>query len=365
MGSAWSQDPWTTADQFAARGGYFNSVAGTVPGIVYSGGGSWTIRKSLDGGATWTTDADTPQGGPLNAMAVDLSGAAYAAGNGPPDYWLVRKSAPGSWASVDTFQLYPGQVSIPRGMAISPATGSIFVAGQGDDSSGRRWVVRRSNDEGATWTTVDSFQARARYGAIAYTAAVDLAGRVYVGGEAITKSNVHWGYSWIVRRSADNGGTWTTVDAFDPDPKYQATASSFATDGIGTVYAAGYAGDPNGNQGSSWIVRKSSTGLAGSWTTVDAIRFYPGHTSIARSLTIDAQGAIYVAGWAWDGANNHWLVRKSLNGGATWSLSDQFPTVPGGNSVAYGIGWTASGLFATGQYWDTVTGYWVARKLGG
>src|SRR5439155_17629554 len=65
----------------------------------------WYVRRSLDGGATWST-VDAYAGGQAKGIGADAPGNIYAVGaNG--SHWIVRKSTNGgaSWATVDDF--YP------------------------------------------------------------------------------------------------------------------------------------------------------------------------------------------------------------------------------------------------------------------
>jgi hypothetical protein len=94
------------------------------------------------------------------------------------------------------------------------ADGTLYLAG--DDSihvahsSTAAWVVQRSSDGGANWTTIRTFSlggATAQVRGIT----VDSAGMLIVCGMAFDSG----GYShWIVETSADRGDTWVTRDVF-------------------------------------------------------------------------------------------------------------------------------------------------------
>ncbi len=61
--------------------------------------------------------------------------------------------------------------------------------------------------------------------------------------------------------------TWQVVDDYVlTSPSSSAIGASFATDPQGAIYVAGYAKDASGKK--HGIIRKSSTGLSGSWTTL-------------------------------------------------------------------------------------------------
>jgi hypothetical protein len=109
------------------------------PSTVYAGTSADGVFRSVDSGATWTaTSADLPPV-PVNAMAVDASGALYV-GN---DFSLYRSRDQGaSWTDV---QLWTTVSSL----AVDPGTGTLYAASpDGSIHSG----VLMSTDGGDTWT---------------------------------------------------------------------------------------------------------------------------------------------------------------------------------------------------------------------
>jgi hypothetical protein len=94
--------------------------------------------------------------------------------------WLVRKSANGgaSWSNVD--YVTNGWPAYARSLVVDPL-GRIFAVGfQGTTTAS--WLVRASADGGATWTTTDSFLPSGYTGAQAESAAVDALGNICVVG---------------------------------------------------------------------------------------------------------------------------------------------------------------------------------------
>jgi hypothetical protein len=293
-------------------------------------------------------------------MTSDAIGGVYAVGsayNGlGGSRWIVRKLSAGAWATVDDFGLAPDQSATAKGAAVSP-DGSIFVVGGGASAASiaNRWIVRRSDDGGATWTTVDDFQAAADKRAAAAGVGVDSNGRVFVSGFGVTKANANGGSSWVVRRSTDNGDTWTSVDTYTPGKIFSAMGNSLTIDSSGNILVAGYRSDKTELH---WIVRKSTTGNAGSWTNVDDYQYNSTSNSQANAITTDPSGAVFVTGNGAAGSIYHWVVRKSLDGGSTWSISDD---------VVQGTGWavanTPSGVFSAGLGRTSSAGNWIVRQL--
>src|SRR5438093_13476270 len=134
-----------------------------------SGPNHWIVRRTSDGGLTWTTVDDYAPGGILtqpNGIAVDAAGNVYVAGAADfanPYYdthWVIRKGIGGTnFSSVDSFPTS----SSANAVYAHPIAG-IFAAGNGPIATNKfgavanGWVVRRSTDGGAIWNTVDAFQ---------------------------------------------------------------------------------------------------------------------------------------------------------------------------------------------------------------
>ena len=73
--------------------------------------------------------------------------------------------------------------------------------GAGDDdpdSQIKRWLVRRSQDGGGSWETVDDFRLSG-WGAVARDIARDSRGSLYVIGDAVDETQAR---NWLVRKMA-------------------------------------------------------------------------------------------------------------------------------------------------------------------
>jgi sugar lactone lactonase YvrE len=232
---------YSTVDSFAA-GGYAvaQSVVVAPNGAIFVAGHTnytattkhssityaiWTVRRSLDGGATWAT-VDSAIDGQPRGIGADASGNVYVVGesvldgvdlynysfsaeNATSGHWLVLRSTDGgnSWATVDDF--YPCVTTktgtqCPFGVAANAfaadAHGNLFVAGclrQAANASTQQWVVRESLGGTGAWTTVDTFQYVLNQASAPETIAADSFGNVLVGGWGMDSSGVHW----LVRRN--------------------------------------------------------------------------------------------------------------------------------------------------------------------
>jgi hypothetical protein len=300
---------------------YYNAVACDAAGNIYAAGiyyddaglgpNHWVVRRSTDGGATWSTVDDyvsAPDAWATepNAIAADAAGNVYVVGYYNDDSangygWIVRKGIGGSnFATVGTLPSgWPGATSI----FVHPTAG-IFVAGQSyifvNGHGVSAWIVRRSQDGGATWSTMDAFygsvstgRATTYYQGQPLAIGADAFGNIYVAGElAIPNKSFLALWEWVVRKSSNGGNSWSTVDTFQLSTGYSAWASAFVADSNGNLFAAGWGSG-------KWIVRENPGGI-GTWQTVDVV------AGVADAITADRLGHVFVGG----SGNGHWLVRK-------------------------------------------------------
>jgi hypothetical protein len=338
---------WALMDDYVNTANpVYRGIAADSAGNIYAAGfdydGSvetWFTRRSTDGGGTWSTvdllSLGTPVARPL-ALATDEAGNVYAAGEVQTnavlgnDLWLVRKgTSVNPWATVDLFGTPMKLVRwTPKGVFCHPTAG-IFVVGQAagqpiTSKSGTTfpelWTVRRSQDGGASWTTVDTYYLGGSPLNASWASGVgaDSAGNLYVVGTASLPSGKAYYWSWIVRMSSDGGNSWTTVDQFPPSSPSShpsALAAAFGSDPGGNLFVAGYDNQGPSGFGSAssqrWIVREGHGG-ANSWQTVDTFQYVAGRASQPAAVVGDNSGHIYVAGHGADAAGvNHWLVRKN------------------------------------------------------
>ena len=303
--------------------GNLYSVGQLWPTASTTGEAYWYVRKSADGGQSWSTvDQYEYSPGEWNwpiGFAADNAGGVYVVGevkavtttgsskNKQVIHWLVRKSSDGgqTWTVADDVPNYEACAA-----AVVPNVG-VFVAGPYFAGT---WQVRKSvSGDFGTWSTVDGPLANAA----ARGGCRDSQGNIYVAGEQFIttgslKRQATGTYGWISRRSSDGGGTWTTDDTFTIVPPAQnqntpgALAAGAGTDSAGNAVVVGSASDGTYNH---WIVRKHDA-ATGQWMTLDD--FQPGNGAAAEGVATDAAGHLLVMGYAnsGDGTGNHWVVRE-------------------------------------------------------
>lgn len=257
----------------------------------------------------------------------------YAMDSTDQEHWIVRKSADrgASWTTVEDFQLISGKGSIGLGLLSQPSGGLISV-GYALGVTAFEWVVRRSLDAGTTWTTPERFQLAVDKTASANAITQDSGGTTYVMGLASDDSNV---YHWLVRKSTDGGATWSTVDDYNAASGKDASAEGGAFDQSGALYVTGNA--TNGSDISRWTVRKTLDGGA-TWLLSDEYTKDGVNSSIASSAAVDYENTVIVAGYARNGSSVPvWTIRKSTDGGSTWATVDEYSLSDGQESQANSV----------------------------
>lgn len=329
------------------------------------------VRRSTNGGASWSVVDDyqlsagkASYGG---AIVISASGTLYTSGSATDAsdlrHWIVRRSTDGgtSWSTLDDYQLSSSHNALGGAVYLAPLSGHLFVVGNANDASDlTHWIVRRSTDGGTSWSTVDDFQLSSTWHSAGRSIVEDRFGNLYAAG---------YGYDaqlkgrWIVRKSTNGGTTWSTVDNFVKVAGFDATAAAITTDFAGNIYVAGSVKEALGGPW-GWVVRKSTNGGT-TWSIVNEYRLDASRSAVVNNLRSDIFGNIYVTGWAEDGSGVfHWIVRRSADAGATWGTIDDYMKAGGTDSSAGSIGNDTSGnVYIMGYGKDATSQHWTIRKM--
>lgn len=332
-----------------------------------SSGSAWTMGPSDDGDDSQTGGFDSAANafarieGPTRILVAgyDLSGGVKR--------WYVKLSADegASWSDSDTFQIGGAEAearSIATGIAVSGEIHS-YAAGYATDGTQKKFIVRRRLNSTGAWSLVSNYELETGSDAEAFGVAVGPDNEVYAVGSGEDDGSKHW----VARRSADLAASFSPLST-GPGERFQyvdgadAEARAVVVGSDGATYVAGWASDGSARR---WITRKSSDG-GETWTTVDDFQLVSGSDAEPRSLAVDSTGAFYAAGYASDGTARRWIVRKSRADGESWQTIDDFQLADGETASAMGIAVRTDGtIFVTGE--ATVGGvkHWVTRRSSG
>jgi hypothetical protein len=304
-------------------------------------------------------------GGLVADSAGNIYVAGQAYGNDPTNHWIVRRSTDGgsSWALVDDFG--PGSSAAQPYGVTADAAGNVYVIGMANHASLNDfvWTVRRGLG-GTSFTTVDTFGGNA--GSQAQAIYADPTAGIFAVGSANVPGTKGYKYTtaWIVRRSTDRGATWSTVDSFQLSQNVTSCAFGVGADPHGNLYVVGQGLITSGkNHYGHWIVRKSTNGGT-SWSTVDNYQLGTSANSAAVGFVADSSGNLFVAGWGevTSGGNRHWIVRKNPGGTGAWATDDDFQYVSGPNTQPFAITANASGNVFVGGAGSSSSEHWLVRK---
>ncbi len=317
------------------------------------------VREKLAGTTAWTTILDyadfddVPATGTVNTIsgiAIDkfnnvfVTVIDHGSFNDTLALVLERKADQSAFSVIDTRTdgLYHS--------ITADASGNVFAAGSIIETVGgvraSHWVVRKLAVGKTAFTTVDDFAYRNKqvstYQPATGIAVIDsgAAAGIYVFGAPIAYEN------WVVRKSSDGGKTWKTVEDFDIDATNINTYNlprALAPGADGSVYVVGVATYGNTQH---WIVRKSASGNAGTWSTDFDIGGTDKFTNFSSGnrIIVDSSGNLLMTGQS----NGQMLIyTKSYNAHTkkygSWSLTDQIDSPDGRTVAATGLAFDNTG----------------------
>jgi len=154
-------------------------------------------------------------------------------------------------------------------------------------------------------------------------------------GTIYAVGNTYTTWSQLVLGSSDSGSSWSVLDDFAPPGRHVDFFGLFdlgggiTSDPAGNLYVSGLSyPDEFSNAEAQWYVRRSTDGGA-TWTTVDAFVKSPVDANADDiGIAADASGNAYVSGCDFyqSGSNFSplWTIRKGV-GGTSFSTVDMLP----------------------------------------
>lgn|GEM_PF-1964157 len=264
------------------------------------------LLKSVDGGATWTATVLKSESHADGCLLLGHGPSVHAISN---TYDFARHfysgDSGGTWSEGEVLvytERFYNNISkllvLPSGKYLTVG----FVNYMDKTQLYQPWYVGLSSDQGATWTQPGTF-VQPGYNWDTYDAAYDSLGNIYVlGGEWKNKAA-------RIRKSTDQGATWSdsefyTQPTYPSDPFSGENSPKLAVDKDDNVYYGAYYWDTSVSKGKLEL-RKSTAG-GSSWSTV---KIFPENSTYAsfgiRDLKVDA-------------ANNLWLASRERNSSGTY-----------------------------------------------
>ncbi|MCB1173810.1 MAG: exo-alpha-sialidase [Leptospiraceae bacterium] len=274
-----------------------------------------TYRNSSPG-AVDSIDTLSTTGATPGHVAVGTQGtilAAYGLNNGSHNLWTVRRSqdAGATWNTVDS---YDPAANNHNAQGVLEFQNQFYVTGNDNVGTSDRWITRRSPDQGSTWSTVDNWQLFASAQATGSVLFADANG-LHVAGRAFDSG----GQQHLIIRSSSDGATWTTsYDLTMPGGTTLTVNDAIvSSDGTNTAYVTASGQTSPG----SWLVFRRQNG---SWSLVDTYLLSPAKSAAAAGIILDGQ-RVLVHGIAEDSSSVfHTNLRTSLDGGTSWSTTDSY-----------------------------------------
>lgn len=276
------------------------------------------------------------------------------------NHWFVQERPAGqnTFKTIDDFVANCASSQIYAITCVgSGASESIYEIGTGTFGathtyvSDAHWIVRKSANAGATWATVDdtyySDATGSAYGSVATGATVDPAGNIYVAG-TVTVETVTGG---TARKPVYTTNTYSMVKETSNGGASWTTSAVIANGhptrvGIGTDAAGNvYLADAETTSGNTHAVVRSNAG--GTWNNIlDDYQLASGHDTTAFAFARDPAGNFYVAGTATDSVNAPHAFIRSRPAAPTNLAASQDVAAP---SSQIDLSWTnAAGSDETG-----------------
>lgn len=207
--------------------------------------------------------------------------------------------------------------------AVWLTSGKVLATAIGSDYDGERWATYRSDNDGASWSRVDQFMGYHYHGESHPLAMTAKGNTVFVCGYAYkynyTSADPLSG--WFVRKSTDEGTTWSTSDHWWEVPQMNHVCYDIAVSPTtGYIYAVGYT---ESTSEMVWVIRESKDD-GETWNTIyKAAPVGGGGEEVAYQIKVTPSGHLFVLG----AANSiMYFLKGTFSAGAwTWTPATSIP----------------------------------------
>jgi hypothetical protein len=361
-------------------------IGGSTPGSLASpnagASDAWLARYNRAGNQLWIRQFGSGATDSILAATQDGVGGVYTTGStlgslgspnaGNHDVWLARYDFAGNRAWLRQFGTALQDVAYAcahDGSSGSYVAGLTFgsLGGPYFGGSGDAWLARYDGAGNQLWIR----QLGTSSSDVAYTAAPDGSGGVYLGGAttgSLGGANAGWEDAWLARYDGAGNQVWIR----QLGTSGQDSTSAASPDGSGGVYVSGFTvgslGGVYAGASDAWLARYNSSGNV-LWIR----QLGSSYGESARFAMSDGSGGVYIGGYTKGdlggpnaGDYDAWLARYDGVGIKLWVL--QFGTkgidyanlvAPYGSSGLY-VGGTTTGSFGkpnTAGSFDA----WLAR----
>ncbi|QDK37221.1 sialidase family protein [Bdellovibrio sp. NC01] len=317
------ETPQTYGDQNYPEAGTKLANGTMLFGSTYidsAGGWEWTaIYRSTNNGSTWSiVDNYQPyDNGEAHILAMTSQGnnAYYCGYQWDSDgagtaYWVVRRSTDGgtTWTTVALDS--DADDSVCQTLSVSPTTGYLYAGGFDRLGSGGnpRGILRESRDQGQTWSNIYAQEIPGGYNVGIMHAKVAPDNTIWMIGTTPAPANA-------ILLKGTFSGAWNFVDM---NVNFgSANATNYQTFGELTIVDSNTA-FLNSRFGNTWNIKKTTNGGV-SWSNVFdyGSRTDAGELEILSNGTIVAMGTYHPPGFGPSDVK----VARSTDGGTTWSVA--------------------------------------------
>ncbi|RWZ83845.1 MAG: hypothetical protein EO766_17575 [Hydrotalea sp. AMD] len=272
----------------------------------------------------------------IYSLTSDVSGNVFSAGrfqNSSGKMYVGRWSN-NTWSELGTLNANSNILSL-----ITDASNNIYAGGVFTNGSGKYYVAKWN---GSNWSELGTLNANASIKALAK----DASNNIYAGGLFTNSSGKRYVAKW-------NGSTWSELGSLNANGDINA----IATDNAGNVYAAG---SFTNNNGKRYVAKWSGS----SWTEIGTLSSALDVDKDIQTVICDASNNVYAAGYF---LNTNGRVAKW--NGSSWSqmgsgIGTAILPIDGGGSVDELIFDYAGILYAGGKFKNASGKNFVAKWNG-